>query len=189
MLANAALNDAAGHLTKNGVNYANIYHKISEVPLVSTPAISSGRMFLSVGSPMYIKVYNNGYAGPDINNSTDPNNDIYWDFIEFTLDAGGYHGNTTRVDAFGFPITHRLITSDGYDRTVGKQKPVQLYSQHISMRCLLNLRHWFNHLTEYWHLPRVDLKRADLMRIILTAMLTRSGMKQGRSRLLRRSEG
>ncbi|WP_186438257.1 beta-1,3-glucanase family protein [Cohnella terricola] len=115
-----ALNDAPGHLTKNGNNYANIYHKLSDVPIVSTPAISSGRMFLSVGSPMYIKVYNDGYAGPDINNPTDPNNDIIWDFIEFTLDAGGYHGNTTRVDAFGFPITHRLICADGYDRTVGE---------------------------------------------------------------------
>ena len=115
-----ALNDATGHLTKNGQNYANIYHKISEVPLVTTPAISSGRMFLSVGTPCYIKVYDDGYAGPDVNNPTDPNNDIYWDFVEFTLDAGGYHGNTTRVDAFGFPITHRLICADGYDRTVGE---------------------------------------------------------------------
>ncbi|RKP57243.1 carbohydrate-binding protein [Cohnella endophytica] len=115
-----ALNDAAGHLTKNGNNYANIYHKLSDVPLVSTPAISSGRMYLSVGSPLYIKLYNDGYAGPDVNNPTDPNNDVYWDFIEFTLDAGGYHGNTTRVDAFGFPITHRLICADGFDRTVGE---------------------------------------------------------------------
>ncbi|MFF2483325.1 beta-1,3-glucanase family protein [Paenibacillus sp. NPDC058071] len=115
-----ALNDAPGHLTKNGQNYANIYHKLSDVPIVSTPAISSGRMFLSIGSPMYIKLYSDGYAGPDVNNATDPNNDIYWDFVEFTLDAGGYHGNTTRVDAFGFPITHRLITHDGFDRTVGE---------------------------------------------------------------------
>ncbi|WP_238323112.1 beta-1,3-glucanase family protein [Gorillibacterium massiliense] len=116
----AALNDAPGHLTKNGQNYANIYHKLSDVPLVSVPAISSGRMFLSINSPMFIKLYDDGYAGPDVNNVTDPNNDIYWDFIEFTLDAGGYHGNTTRVDAFGFPITHRLITADGYDKTVGE---------------------------------------------------------------------
>lgn len=115
-----ALNDAPGHLTKNGKNYANIYHTISERPITSIPAISSGRMFLSVGSPCYIKTYDNGYAGPDVNNPTDPNNDVYWDFVEFTLDAGGYHGNTTRVDAFGFPITHRLICSDGYDRTVGE---------------------------------------------------------------------
>lgn len=126
-----ALNDASGHLTKNGQNYANIYHKLSELPTVSTPAISSGRMFLSIGSPCYIKVMDNGYAGPDINNITDPNNDVYWDFIEFTLDASGYHGNTTRVDAFTFPITHRLICNDGYDRTVGETETrAQLFTEY-----------------------------------------------------------
>lgn len=116
----AALNDAPGHLTKNGQNYANIYHKLSDLSTVTMPKISSGRMFLSINSPLFIKLYNEGYAGPDINNETDPNNDIYWDFVEFTIDDAGYHGNTTRVDAFGFPITHRLIASGGYDRTVGE---------------------------------------------------------------------
>ncbi len=116
-----ALNDAAGHLTKNGQNYANIYHKISDAAWASMPKITSGRMFLCVGSPCYIKTYDNGFAGPDINNPTDPNLDIYFDFIEFTVDNAGYHGNTTRVDGFGFPIQHRLVNQSGsYDRTVGE---------------------------------------------------------------------
>lgn len=116
-----ALNDAPGHLTKNGVNYANIYHKVSETSWVNLPKIKSGRMFLSVGSPCYIKTYNDGFAGPDINNSTDPNRDVYFDFVEFTVDDSGYHGNTTRVDQFGFPVQHRLVNRAGnYDRTVGE---------------------------------------------------------------------
>lgn len=116
-----ALNDAAGHLTKNGVNYANIYHKVSDASWVNLPKIISGRMFLSVGGPCYIKTYNDGFAGPDINNPTDPNKDIYFDFVEFTVDDAGYHGNTTRVDGFGFPIQHRLVNKSGnYDRTVGE---------------------------------------------------------------------
>ncbi|MGB8450840.1 MAG: beta-1,3-glucanase family protein [Anaerocolumna sp.] len=128
-----ALNDAAGHLTKNGQNYANIYHTINQLPVTSVPAISSGRMYLSIGSPCYIKTYDNGFAGPDINNPTDPNNDVYWDFVEFTLDAGGYHGNTTRVDAFGFPITHRLICADGYDRTVGEtESRADLFAEYLN---------------------------------------------------------
>lgn len=128
-----ALNDAPGHLTKNGQNYANIYHKLSEVPLVSVPNISSGRMYLSVGSPCYIKLYDNGFAGPDVNNPTDPNNDVYWDFVEFTINDSGYHGNTTRVDGFGFPITHRLICSDGYDRTVGETETrAALFSAYLN---------------------------------------------------------
>lgn len=117
----AALNDASGHLTKNGVNYANIYHTVSQASWVTLPKITSGRMFLSVGTPLYIKTYDDGFAGPDINNPTDPNRNIYFDFVEFTVDGTGYHGNTTRVDAFGFPIQHRLVNLSGsYDQTVGE---------------------------------------------------------------------
>lgn len=116
-----ALNNAPGHLTKNGVNYANIYHKASDASWFNLPRITSGRMYLSVGSPCYIKTFNNGFAGPDINNPTDPNRNVYFDFVEFTVDSTGYHGNTTRVDQFGFPIQHRLVNRTGaYDRTVGE---------------------------------------------------------------------
>ncbi|UJF36283.1 beta-1,3-glucanase family protein [Paenibacillus hexagrammi] len=116
-----ALNDASGHLTKNGVNYANIYHKVSDASWASLPRIDSGRMFVCVGSPCYIKTYDTGFAGPDINNSSDPNINVYFDFIEFTVNASGYHGNTTRVDGFGFPLQHRLMNASGsYDKTVGE---------------------------------------------------------------------
>jgi hypothetical protein len=116
-----SLNDASGHLTKNGVNYANIYHTVNQASWVTMPKITSGRMFLSVGTPLYIKTYDDGFAGPDIDNPTDPNRNLYFDFVEFTVDATGYHGNTTRVDAFGFPIQHRLVgLSGGYDKTVGE---------------------------------------------------------------------
>lgn len=117
----SALNDAPGHLTKNGINYANIYHKVSDASWFTLPQITSGRMFLSVGTPMYLKTYNDGFAGHDLNNPTDPNRDIIFDFVEFTVDQAGYHGNTTRVDGFGFPIQHRLVNRSGsFDQTVGE---------------------------------------------------------------------
>lgn len=117
----AALNNASGHLTKNGVNYANIYHTVADASWVSFPKITSGRMFLSVGTPCYITTYDTGFAGPDINNPTDPNANIYFDFVEFTVNDSGYHGNTTRVDGFGFPVQHRLVNKAGnYDLTVGE---------------------------------------------------------------------
>lgn len=116
-----SLNDETGHLTKNGVNYANIYHTVSEASWATMPQITSGRMFLSVGSPCYIKTYDDGFAGPSINNESDPNRDVYFDFVEFTVNDSGYHGNTTRVDQFGFPVQHRLVNQAGdYDRTVGE---------------------------------------------------------------------
>jgi len=117
----SALNDAPGHLTKNGVHYANIYHKVSDASWFTLPQVTSGRMFLSVGSPMYLKTFDYGFAGPDLNNPTDPNRDIIFDFVEFTVDHAGYHGNTTRVDGFGFPIQHRLVNQSGsFDQTVGE---------------------------------------------------------------------
>lgn len=116
-----ALNDAGGHLVKGGQNYANIYYTVAQKQWISIPQITSGRMFLSVGGPCYIKTFDNGFAGPNVDNPSDPNRDIYFDFIEFTIDGIGYHGNTTRVDGFGFPIQHRLVNRAGnYDRTVGE---------------------------------------------------------------------
>lgn len=115
------LNNAPGHLTKNGANYANIYHKVSDAAWVNLPRITSGRLYLSVDSPLYMKTFDDGFAGPDLNNPTDPNLNIIFDFVEFTVDDSGYHGNTTRVDQFGFPIQHRLVNRAGnYDRTVGE---------------------------------------------------------------------
>jgi hypothetical protein len=117
----AALNDADGHLSKNNINYANICFSVDSNAWIKLPKVTSGRMFLSCDSPVYIKTFDHGFAGPDINNPTDPNRDIFFDFIEFTVNDSGYHGNTTRVDGFGFPLQHRLVNkSSTYDRTVGE---------------------------------------------------------------------
>lgn len=116
-----AMNDAPGHLTKNGNNYANICFNINPSAWIRLPKLISGRIFIGCGSPVFIKTFDTGFAGPDVNNPTDPNIDVYFDFIEFTVDDGGYHGNTTRVDGFGFPLQHRLVNQDGsFDRTVGE---------------------------------------------------------------------
>jgi hypothetical protein len=116
-----AMNDAPGHLTKNGNNYANICFTVDSSAWIPLPKLISGRIFLGCGSPVYIKTYDTGFAGPDVNNPNDPNIDVYFDFIEFTVDDAGYHGNTTRVDGFGFPLQHRLVNQDSsFDRTVGE---------------------------------------------------------------------
>lgn len=123
--ASLAANDAPNRLTKNGQNYSNYFYKLTDMPWVSIPRIDSGRMFISLGSPMYIKINQAGdgrlgFAGPDMNNPSDPNQDVNFEWIEFTVDQWGYHGNTTRVDQFGFPIKTRLLGRDGYDRTLGE---------------------------------------------------------------------
>ena len=132
--AKVADNNAPNRLVKNGSSYANYFNRMSDAPWVSLPKVYSGRMFLSVGSPMYIKIVdggngNIGFAGPDINNPSDPNQDVVFDFIEFTINDLGYFGNTTRVDQFGFPLRTRLIGKDGYDRTLGENRSrAQIFS-------------------------------------------------------------
>lgn len=118
-------NDASGHLTYAGVNYANYFHTVAAVPWVSIPPLSGARLFMSVGTPMYIRIVaaangSIGFAGPNLANSSDANQQVYFDFAEFTLLSTGFWGNTTRVDQFGFPITARLVGNDGVDKTVGE---------------------------------------------------------------------
>ena len=112
---------------------ADICYTLADIDTVYMPDIVSGRMYLSYGEQVYI-TFNMaadgriGYAGPELNNPTDPNQDVLFQFIEFTIINKEYWGNTSRVDFFSFPIVSRLIGKDGYtngkyyetyDRTVG----------------------------------------------------------------------
>ncbi len=116
---------AAGHLTKNGRNYPNMSFRVDQAPSVRLATRFEGaRMYLSLGSPLYIPVSadDKGWGGPNVNDPGDPNTDIYFDWYEFTYRDGVYAfgGNTTQVDQFGFPMTARIEqTSSGYDQTVG----------------------------------------------------------------------
>jgi hypothetical protein len=116
-----------GALMKNGQPYTNYFHTLAEVPKVTIPKINSARLFLSVGGPMFIQVNVDAaghiaYAGPNIENPTDPNIDVTFDFVEMAIGDSGFFGNTTRVDQFGFPVKLRLQGLDGYDRTVGEKE-------------------------------------------------------------------
>ncbi|MFD4244954.1 glycoside hydrolase family 64 protein [Streptomyces sp. NPDC058525] len=118
--------DAPGHLVKRGVNYPDMSFTLAEVggTVPSPPAIRGGRIYLSLGSPVFIPVSpdDQGWGGPDPRNPDDPNSDVYYDWYEYTYVHGEvpFGGNTTQVDQFGFPITSRLRqTSSGYDNTQG----------------------------------------------------------------------
>lgn len=113
---------------------ADVYYTLAEKDYVYMPDIVSGRMYISYGSPVYVTINsdangNVGFAGPDLNNPTDPNQDVLFEFVEFTIKNGEYWGNTTRVDFFSFPVVSRLVGEGGfvstpgdadvYDKTVG----------------------------------------------------------------------
>lgn len=106
-----------------------VIHTMAEKRWVDLPAMSSGRMYISYGEPVYINFVQGadglmGYAGPDVNNREDPNANTLFEYFEFTTEAvnGGitFHGNTTRVDFFSFPYMIRLMDEyGGFDRCVG----------------------------------------------------------------------
>lgn len=134
-----------GALTKNGVAYTNYFHKLSNTRSITIPALNSARVLMSVGSPMYIRVVvdgngNIGYAGANIENPTDPNIDVYFDFGEMAIIPQGQADpgifiNTTRVDHFGFPLKLRVQGLGGYDQTVGEalaETRDSLFSQYIA---------------------------------------------------------
>jgi hypothetical protein len=75
-------------------------HSIAEQPYLDMPVNSAGRMYFYLGSA----------------------NSQYFDFIEFTVGANQFNGNTTRVDAFGLKLAMRLHTRDGYDVEVGDDR-------------------------------------------------------------------
>ena len=118
-------------LSKGGQTYTNYFHRLSDLRQVTIAPINSARILLSVGSPMYIKVLrdangNIGYAGANIENSSDPNLDVYFDFGEMAIlpkriQGTGIYINTTRVDHFGFPLRLHVQGLGGYDRTVGER--------------------------------------------------------------------
>jgi hypothetical protein len=91
---------------KNG--NVNETHSIADQPTYDMPANASGRMYFYL------------CATGDTTCASDPTKSKYYDFIEHTIGATQYNGNTTRVDAFGIKIAMRLHCSDGYDVAVGE---------------------------------------------------------------------
>lgn len=83
-------------------------HSIAEQDTYDMPANSSGRLYFYL------------CKASDTSCTSDPTKSKYFDFIEHTIGAHQYNGNTTRVDAFGIKIAMRLHCADGFDRAVGE---------------------------------------------------------------------
>jgi hypothetical protein len=84
--------DSQVYYSFNGTTY-----NVATNPYFDMPVNSSGRMYFYLGSPT----------------------SQYQDFIEFTIGAAQFNGNTTRVDAWALPIVMHLHNHDGTDQTVG----------------------------------------------------------------------
>ncbi|WP_103671029.1 glycoside hydrolase family 64 protein, partial [Mycobacterium marinum] len=117
--------NAPGHLTKDGVNYANMSFTLDQAGNLTTPSeFQGGRLFISMKQPLYIAINsdNTGWAGPDPANPADPNYSTVYDWYEMTFNNGAipFGGNTTQVDQFGFPFSVTVTQdSSGFAGTSG----------------------------------------------------------------------
>ena len=107
-----AANTAANAITgPDGKTYPNYNFTLAQSKLLKLPAVS-GRIYVSLGHPMYMAIQSgggtgcgaSGYAGPNPQNPTDPNGNTHYDWYELTNGSGGIYINTTQVDYFGLPM-------------------------------------------------------------------------------------
>jgi len=95
--------------TPDGKNkYANMFFKLSELQnkTIQIPhGLFGCRIFISFQSPLYIYFHQTGgYAGADLQNPNDPNDGIRWELVELTWGNAGLWTNTSRVDAYQYPM-------------------------------------------------------------------------------------
>ena len=108
--------------------YAACFTKLSNIPnhTFTLPYIAGCRVYIARGQQLYFYFFGangatSGYTAPNPQSPTDPNKDIIYETIELTNNGGGFFGNTTRVDAFAYPMGLELY-GNGYYKKTGELK-------------------------------------------------------------------
>ena len=108
--------------------YASCFTKLSNIPnhTFTLPYIAGCRVYISRGQQLYFYFFGangspSGYTAPNPQSPTDPNLGIICETIELTNNGGGFFGNTTRVDAFAYPMGLELY-GNGYYKKTGELK-------------------------------------------------------------------
>ncbi|EMS72586.1 beta-1,3-glucanase family protein [Ruminiclostridium cellobioparum] len=100
----------------SGQNASPYFYPLSSLNGFQIPAyVSSGRLYISMGTPLDIP-FNTaadgtvGIAYPNIENPSDSSYNKYFDWAEFAVINGEVWINTTQVDMFGVPYTIEMFT-------------------------------------------------------------------------------
>jgi len=108
--------------------YAACFTRLSSIPnrTFTLPYIAGCRVYISRGQQLYFYFFGangapSGYTAPNPQNASDPNTGILYETIELTNNSGGFFGNTTRVDAFAYPMGLELW-GNGYYKKTGELK-------------------------------------------------------------------
>ncbi|MBO4255145.1 glycoside hydrolase family 64 protein [Streptomyces griseorubiginosus] len=82
----------------------------------------SGRIYFSYGQKLVFKLTTGGLVQPAVQNPTDPNHDILFNWSEYTLNDSGLWLNSTQVDMFSAPYAVGVQRSDGTTVSTGHLK-------------------------------------------------------------------
>lgn len=83
----------------------------------------SGRIYFSYGQKLVFKLTTGGLVQPAVQNPTDPNRNILFNWSEYTLNDAGLWINSTQVDMFSAPYAVGVRIPDGTTRSTGHLKP------------------------------------------------------------------
>ncbi len=97
--------------------YPEIFTRLSDVSdkTIQIPhGLYACRIFVAFESPMFFRFHETGgYAGANLNSDTDPNDGIRWELVELTWGDAGLWTNTSRVDAYQYPMALEVTGFSG----------------------------------------------------------------------------
>jgi hypothetical protein len=79
----------------------------------------SGRIYFSYGQKLVFQLATGGLVQPAVQNPSDPNRDILFNWSEYTLNDSGLWINSTQVDMFSAPYAVGVQRADGTTVTTG----------------------------------------------------------------------
>ncbi|MEV5014497.1 glycoside hydrolase family 64 protein [Streptomyces sp. NPDC053780] len=82
----------------------------------------SGRIYFSYGQKLDFRLTTGGLVQPAVQNPSDPNRNILFNWSEYTLNDSGLWLNSTQVDMFSAPYTVGVQRGDGSVTSAGKLK-------------------------------------------------------------------
>ncbi|MFF7281991.1 beta-1,3-glucanase family protein [Streptomyces griseorubiginosus] len=83
----------------------------------------SGRIYFSYGHKLVFKLTTGGLVQPAVQNPSDPNRNIFFNWSEYTLNDSGLWINSTQVDMFSAPYAVGVQRADGSTLSTGHLKP------------------------------------------------------------------
>jgi len=82
----------------------------------------SGRIYFSYGQKLDFRLTTGGLVQPAVQNPSDPNRNILFNWTEYTLNDSGIWINSTQVDMFSAPYAVSVVTGGGSTLTTGHLK-------------------------------------------------------------------